>query len=75
MEAEGGAAAAVASSVVAAVAAKNVPLTQSGARARLASEIDAAEPQFPFPSLYRSLVYLQYDNPRTLKELACLGIR
>ena len=30
---------------------------------------------FPFPSLYRSLVYLQYDNPRTLKELSCLGIR
>ena len=30
---------------------------------------------FPFPSLYRSLVYLQYDNPRTLKELTCLSIR
>ena len=30
---------------------------------------------FPFPSLYRSLVFLQYDNPRTLKELTCLSIR
>ena len=58
-------------------ASSGVSSTQSGANPQPFKEGDEAESSlsFPFPSLYRSLVYLQYDNPRTLKEWCCLGIR
>ena len=39
------------------------------------AEGSATDSTFPFPSLYRSLVHLQYDHPRSLKELTCLSVR